>query len=113
MASMPYLSAVGSLQYLALCTRPDISYTVGVLARYGSNPGMQHWKAVKHLFRYLRGTLNLKLTYRPTPSIDAPFITQLFSHFSHIYSLHSALCTLHTPRELNLQLRCFCSNAFI
>ena len=75
MASMPYLSAVGSLQYLALCTRPDISYTVGVLARYGSNPGMQHWKAVKHLFRYLRGTLDLKLTYRPTPSVDAPFVT--------------------------------------
>ena len=35
---------------------------------------MQHWKAVKHLFRYLRGTLDLKLTYRPTPSINAPFV---------------------------------------
>ena len=75
MRGVPYLSAVGSLMYLAMCTRPDIAYTVGVLARFGSSPGVAHWKAVKHLFRYLQGTLDLKLTYRPDASCDAPFTT--------------------------------------
>ena len=66
MKSVPYLSAVGSLMYLAITTRPDISYAVGVLARFNSNPGPTHWTAVKHVFRYLKGTLNLKLEYGPT-----------------------------------------------
>jgi hypothetical protein len=63
MLSVPYLQAVGALMYLAIATRPDISYSVGVLARFNKNPGPQHWKAVKHLFRYLKGTLDYKLTY--------------------------------------------------
>ena len=75
MHSIPYLQAVGSLMYLAVATRPDISYAVGVLARFNKNPGPQHWKAVKHLFRYLKATLDLKLTYAPTPSHDALFMT--------------------------------------
>jgi hypothetical protein len=50
MEKIPYINAVGSLMYLATMTRPDIAYTVGVLARFNSNPGMAHWKAVKHLF---------------------------------------------------------------
>jgi hypothetical protein len=66
MKSVPYLSAVGSLMYLAITTRPDISYAVGVLARFNSNPGPTHWTAVKHVFRYLKGTLDLKLEYGPT-----------------------------------------------
>ena len=68
MRSIPYLQAVGALMYLAIATRPDISYTVGVLARFSKNPGPHHWKAVKHLFRYLKGTLDYKLTYSPTSS---------------------------------------------
>ena len=68
MQSIPYLSAVGSLIYLATTTRPDISYAVGALGRFSSNPGMEHWKAIKHLFRYLQGTLDLCLTYSPHPS---------------------------------------------
>jgi hypothetical protein len=74
MDKIPYLSAVGTLQYLATSTRPDISFTVGVLARFNSNPGIQHWNAVKHLFRYLKGTLNYKLVYGPTDSSQL-FIT--------------------------------------
>ena len=54
--------------YLAIGTRPDISYAVGVLSRFSSNPGMAHWKAVKHLMRYLKGTMDLKLTYAPDGS---------------------------------------------
>ena len=66
MDKIPYLSAVGTLQYLATLTRPDISFTVGVLARFKSNPGIQHWNTVKHLFCYLKGTLDYKLVYVPT-----------------------------------------------
>ena len=68
MKTVPYMNAVGALNYLAIATHPDISYTVGCLARFNANLRPIHWKAVKHLFRYLKGTLNLKLTYAPTNS---------------------------------------------
>jgi hypothetical protein len=68
MRTVPYINAVGALMYLAIATRPDIAYTVNVLRRFSSNPGVEHWKAVKHLFRYLKGTVDLKLTYSPTSS---------------------------------------------
>ena len=77
MRCVPYLQAVGSLLYLATASRPDISYSVGVLARLSKNPGLQHWKAVKHLFCYLKGTLDHKLTYSPMPNS-----TELFTTFT-------------------------------
>src|SRR5215469_17094529 len=46
MRTIPYISAVGSLIYLAISTRPDISHSVGVLARFNTNPGKVHWAAV-------------------------------------------------------------------
>ncbi|CAK5267338.1 unnamed protein product [Mycena citricolor] len=68
-----YLSAVGSLMYLACQTRPDISYAVGVLARFNSNPGEEHWKAVKHLLRYIQGTLDFRITYsKSSPTLYDP-----------------------------------------
>ncbi|TFY71470.1 hypothetical protein EVG20_g1549 [Dentipellis fragilis] len=68
MHDKPYRAAVGALQYLATATRCDIAHSVGVLARFGHNPGIEHWKALKHLLRYLKGTLDYKLTYHPDPS---------------------------------------------
>ena len=48
-----------------------------------------------------------------TKGLHCSLHLQLFSDFSHIYSLHSALCTLHTPRKSNPLLHCFRSNALI
>ncbi|KAF5476128.1 hypothetical protein F2P56_007864 [Juglans regia] len=49
--NIPYASAVGSLMYAQVCTRPDIAYAVSVLSRFQSNPGQEHWKAAKkHVF---------------------------------------------------------------
>ena len=73
MQDVPYGQAVGSLFYLAVATRPDIARTVGNLARFSKNPGMTHWKAVKHLFRYIKGTLDYKLTY--SSSSDSELFT--------------------------------------
>ena len=51
-----YQSAVGSLLYLSIRTRPDIAFAVNNVARFCSSPTTQHWTAVKHIFRYLRET---------------------------------------------------------
>ncbi|CAA0830837.1 cysteine-rich RLK (RECEPTOR-like protein kinase) 8, partial [Striga hermonthica] len=64
MKTVPYASEVGSLMYAMLCTRPDISYAVGLVARYQSNPGREHWSAVKHILKYLRKTKEYMLVYR-------------------------------------------------
>ena len=63
MNHIPFKSLVGSLQYIALSTRPDISYAVNQLSRYLSNPGPKHWQAAKRVLRYLKGTVNLGLVY--------------------------------------------------
>ena len=51
-----FASAVGSLMYAVLCTRPDIYFVVGMVSRYQSKPGEEHWIAVKHILKYLRRT---------------------------------------------------------
>ena len=70
MKNIPYALAVGNLMYAQVCTRPDIAYAFGVLGRYQSNPGMDHWRAVKKVMRYLQGTKNYMLMYRQTNNLD-------------------------------------------
>lgn len=60
---IPYQEAVGSLLYLAQGTRPDIAFAINDVSRFNANYNMAHWKAVKRIFRYLRGTINYKLRY--------------------------------------------------
>ena len=60
-----YQSAVGSLLYLSTRSRPDIAFAVGNAARYCSQPTQSHWSAVKRILRYLKGTMNLGLLYKP------------------------------------------------
>ena len=61
MRGIPYASAVGSLMYAMLCTRPDICFVVGMVSRYQSEPGEEHWIAVKHILKYLRRTRDYML----------------------------------------------------
>lgn len=63
MTKVPYRKAIGCLLYLSTCTRPDIALAVSKLAKYVQNPGRVHWQALKHLMRYLKGTLDYGLRY--------------------------------------------------
>ena len=47
-----YASAVGCLMYAILCTRPDICFVMGMVSRYQSDPGEEHWTSLKHIFKY-------------------------------------------------------------
>ena len=56
MRGVPYASAVGSLMYAMVCTRPDIAHAVGVVSWFLSNLGKEQWTTVKLILIYLRGT---------------------------------------------------------
>ena len=49
--------------YLANKTRPNITFVVNLLARFSSSPIHRHWNGIKHVFRYLRGTIDMGLFY--------------------------------------------------
>ncbi|KAM1180046.1 hypothetical protein ACFX2G_019554 [Malus domestica] len=51
MSIVPYASAIRSLMYAMICTRPDIAYAVSITSRYQSNPGSKHWAAVKTVLK--------------------------------------------------------------
>jgi hypothetical protein len=62
-ASVPYREALGSLMYAMVGTRPDLAFAVGLASRYLSQPRQSHWKAVKQILAYVKGTLDVGLVY--------------------------------------------------
>jgi hypothetical protein len=64
-----YSQIIGSLQYLAGATRPDISFAVSKLSRFVSNPGDDHWQALERVMRYLKGTVSYGIHYTGYPRV--------------------------------------------
>ena len=62
MKTVSYASAIGSLMYAQVCTRPDIAFGVGVLHMYLSDLGLSHWRVAKKVMIYFQGTKDLMLT---------------------------------------------------
>ena len=58
-----FMSAVGSIQYMAQVTRPDLSYIAGALAQHFSESTEEHWQAALHCLRYLQSTKDFGLTF--------------------------------------------------
>ena len=63
MSRVPYASAVGSLMYAMICTRPDIAQAVGVVSRFMADPDREHWNVVKRILRYVKGASNVALCF--------------------------------------------------
>ena len=63
MNCIPYANAIGSLMYLMVCTRPDLAFAVSSVSKFMSNPGKNHWEAVKWVLRYVRGTMTTGIVY--------------------------------------------------
>ena len=61
MAGNRYRELIGSLQYLSLATRPDITYAINKLSQFLVNPGRAHLNAALRVLRYLKGTRNHSL----------------------------------------------------
>ena len=63
MKVIPYASAIGSIMYAMLCTKPDVFLAISLAARYQSNPGVDHWTMVKNILKYLKRTKDMFLIY--------------------------------------------------
>jgi len=59
---IPYREVVGSLMYLMVATRPDISFALGKVARVMGKLTKENWTEVKRIFKYLQGTSNYGIT---------------------------------------------------
>ena len=88
---IPYASAVGSIMYAMVATRPDLAYVVGVVSRYMSNPGRKHWEVVKHILRYLRGTKDTQLTF----GLANPIEVEGYTDSGHVRNTDNQKSTSH------------------
>jgi hypothetical protein len=63
MSNIPYASAIGSIMYAMLSTRPHIALALSLTSCYQSNPGISHWNVVKGILKYLTNTKDTILVY--------------------------------------------------
>ena len=79
MKDKPYRSLLGSVMWGQLATRPDLSFSVSLLARFQANPGLSHWSALLHVIGYIKNTIDYGLSYSrdcelsPTAYVDADY----------------------------------------
>ena len=90
------VKVVESFMYAQVCTRLDIAFVVGMLGRYQSNPGIDHWRVAKKVMRYLQRTKEYMLMYRQTNNLDvigysdSDFVGSVDSHkltFEYIFMM--------------------------
>lgn len=62
-AKIPYQEAVGALLYLSIISRPDITFQVNKASQFNAKYDENHWKALKRVFRYLKGTVDCGIHY--------------------------------------------------
>ncbi|XP_057797428.1 secreted RxLR effector protein 161-like [Salvia miltiorrhiza] len=103
MVSIPYSSAVGSIMYMMICTRPDLAYAISILSRFMADPGRAHWEALKQVLRYIKGTADCGVMFKRIDKyegnpllgfVDADFAANIDSRRSqtgYIFTLYGAV----------------------
>lgn len=92
-------SAVGSMTYAMVCTRPDISFAISVVSM--ANPGKEHWQSVKWILCYLKGSMDVGIVFdmnderkdQITDFVDADYARELDKRRSttgHVFLLAGA-----------------------
>ena len=117
MSHVPYASAVGSLMYAMGCTRLEIANAVGVLSRFMSKPGKEHWKAVNRVYKYLCGTSDYGLCYQGRPVLEifldirgfvdvdqTRYLDQIRSTSGYVFSLFGASVSWMHKRQFVVAL---------
>lgn len=65
-----YRQLLGSLMFLSVCTRPDISYACSQLSQFSTCFDESHWRTAKRVLRYLAGTINYGLYFEKDKNFE-------------------------------------------
>ena len=104
----PYSTLVGSLLYLSICTRPDIAFSVGALAKYMAAPTTAHWAAAKGVLRYVACTSEYGINFGGTGAAglqgfcDADYAGDTDTRRSttgYVFTLHGGAITWSSRRQ--------------
>lgn len=113
MAEVPYQVLVGGLLYISQGSRPDITFAVHTVSKFNQNPGRAHWMAVKRILRYLKGTIETKLTFSRDGNIDmlgfcdadwASNIDDRKSCTGYVFMLHGGAISWTSKRQATVAL---------
>lgn len=108
MSRVPYASAIGSIMYAMICTRPDVSCALSMTSRFQSCPGEDHWKAVKNILKYLNRTKDKFLVFGGMPELrvkgytDASFQTDrddFRSQSGYIFTLNGGAVSWKSSKQ--------------
>uniref|UniRef100_A0A2N9I6P9 CCHC-type domain-containing protein n=1 Tax=Fagus sylvatica TaxID=28930 RepID=A0A2N9I6P9_FAGSY len=112
MKNIPYASAVGSLMYAQVCTRLTLTLhvAVGMLGRYQSDPGLDHWRAAKKVMSGAVSWRSAKQTLTATSTMEAEFVS-CFEATSHGVWLKSFISGLRIMDSISRPLRMYCDNS--
>ena len=94
MEKIPYASAIGSIMYAMLCTRPDVAFALSVTSRFHANPSDSHWEVMKCILKYLRRTKDLFWSMGERSLSSRVTLTPIFSQTQMIVDLHLDSCSL-------------------
>ena len=106
--------------FAMLCTRPDVCLGISLAGKYQSNPGVDHWTAVKNILKYLKRTKEIFLVYGGDKElivngyIDASFDTDLndsMSQTGYVFLLNGeavSWCSSKQTLQEICQLVTFC-----
>ncbi|KAK1411312.1 hypothetical protein QVD17_37859 [Tagetes erecta] len=124
MRMIPYASVVDSLMYAQVCTRPDIAYVTGMLGRYQTNPGLDHWKAAKkckddkkstsgYIFMLAGGPISWKSHKQQltsTSTMMAEYIA-VYNATCHGMVLRNLIVGLKIVDSISRPLKLYCDNS--
>ncbi|XP_031266637.1 secreted RxLR effector protein 161-like [Pistacia vera] len=94
MEIVPYSNLIGSVMYVMISTRPDLAFAISLLSRFMSNPGSDHWIALKWVLRYINCTACIGLEYcKRTSTLDlVGFVDSDFAGDRHSRKSTTAYC---------------------
>lgn len=90
----PYRELVGCLMFLMLNTNPDISVAVNYYSRFQSNAKLIHWKGLKRVLRYIKGTLDYGLFLKRDTNPEVPLQVYVDANWATDSDRKSTTCFL-------------------
>lgn len=108
-----YRSILGSLMYLSVCTRPDISATISHLSQFMTQPKTCHLTALKRVLRYLKATINMGLEFKKGQGLTlvgysdsdwANEVTERRSMSGYVFLLEGTAITWSATRQKTIAL---------